>query len=115
VKSYFLPIGAVGLAVWLSSFSRAAIMTMDGSITDSTCYVSHAATREHNGAKSDQDCVRICVKAGAKFVFVANDMVYSISNQNMPGLTDFAGTDVRITGVFTGQSIQVSKIALKDQ
>ena len=75
-----------------------------GTISDSMCGASHGSTP----AKA---CTTGCVKKGAKYVMVVGDKVYSIANQDNPGLAKFAGDNVKVTGSMDGTTITVAKIA----
>jgi len=75
-----------------------------GTISDSMCGASHGSTP----AKA---CTTGCVKKGAKYVIVVGDKVYSIANQNNPGLAKYAGDNVKVTGSMTGDTITIAKIS----
>jgi len=91
-----LALGAVGLF--------GADKSWTGTISDSMCGVSHGSTP----AKA---CTTGCVKKGAKYVIVVGDKVYSIANQDNPGLAKYAGDSVNVTGTMDGTTITVAKIA----
>ena len=91
-----LSIGALGLL--------GADQSWTGTISDSMCGKSHGTTP----AKA---CTTGCVKKGAKYVIVVGDKVYSIANQEAPGLAKYAGDEVKVTGKMDGDTITVSKIA----
>jgi hypothetical protein len=85
--------------------------TFTGKISDSACGASHAKMKaEHSNIKSDRDCTLACVKAGSKYVLVSGGKVYDIENQNFPGLEEYAGDNVRMTGDLKGNTITVAKI-----
>ena len=90
-----LAIGTMGLL--------GADQSWTGTISDSMCGASHGTTP----AKA---CTTGCVKKGAKYVVVVGDKVYSIANQDAPGLAKYAGDSVKVTGSMSGDSITVSKI-----
>ncbi len=75
-----------------------------GTISDSMCGATHPS-----GTPAKQ-CTTGCVKKGAKYVVVVGDKVYSIANQNAPGLAKYAGDQVKVTGKMEGDSITVTKI-----
>jgi hypothetical protein len=50
------------------------------------------------------------VKKGAKYVVVVGERVYSIANQDAPGLAQYAGESVKVTGKIDGDAITVAKI-----
>jgi hypothetical protein len=97
------------LAAW------AAEQTWSGKISDSMCGPSHNSSAEHGGKKmSDHDCTVACVKEhNAKYVFVHSGKLYTIANQDAPGLEDNAGESVKLTGGVNGDTITVSKIEPK--
>jgi hypothetical protein len=91
-----LSIGAMGLL--------GADQSWTGVISDSMCGASHGSTPA-------KQCTLGCVKKGAKYVVVVGDKVYSISNQDNPGLAKYAGDNVKVTGSIDGDTITVKKIA----
>jgi hypothetical protein len=91
-----LALGAMGI--------MGADQSWTGTISDSMCGPSHGSTP----AKA---CTTGCVKKGAKYVVVVGDKVYSIANQDAPGLAKYAGDSVTVTGTIDGDTITVAKIA----
>lgn len=75
-----------------------------GTISDSMCGASHGSTPA-------KQCTLGCVKKGAKYVVVVGDKVYSVANQNEPGLMKHAGETVKVTGKLSGDTITISKIS----
>jgi hypothetical protein len=90
-----LAMGAMGMF--------AADQSWTGTISDSMCGASHGSTP----AKA---CTNGCVKKGSKYVVVVGDKVYSIANQDAPGLAKYAGDSVKVTGKMDGDAITVTKI-----
>ena len=85
--------------------------TWTGKISDSNCNAKHPAG-EHDGKKmTDADCTNVCVKKGAKYVFVSKGTVYQISNQESKTIASHAGEEVNLTGELTGNTIKATKIA----
>jgi hypothetical protein len=85
-----------------------------GKISDSNCNAMHA-DGEHGTKKiTDRQCVDVCVKKGAKYVFVGEkDKVYQIANQDLADLKAHAGHEnLTVTGTLKGDTITVSKIAM---
>ena len=113
MKRFFQGLCCLGLLVGLASFASAADQTWTGKISDSNCGASHAKMMAaHADAKmTDAQCTLACVKAGAKYVFVMGDKVYSIANQDFAALPKDAGRTVKLTGDLSGDTITVSKIA----
>jgi hypothetical protein len=91
-----LALGAIGLFGATESWT--------GTISDSMCGASHGSTPA-------KQCTLGCVKKGAKYVVVVGDKVYTVSNQNAPGLMKYAGETVKVTGTMNGDSIMVKKIS----
>ena len=91
-----LALGAMGI--------MGADQSWTGTISDSMCGPSHGSTP----AKA---CTTGCVKKGAKYVVVVGDKVYSIANQDAPGLAKYAGDSVKVTGKVDGDTITVAKIS----
>ena len=102
----------IGVVGGLCSFASAANVTLLGTISDSTCGVSHAKVIDQDKHQkiTERECALACVKFGAKFVFVSDGKVYNIANQDFGPLTAHAGESVRLTGNVYGNTITVSKI-----
>ena len=82
--------------------------TWKGKISDSMCKETHPAG-EHDGKKmTDADCVGVCLKKGAKYVFVSDGKVYQLANQGSKQIAAHAGQEVELTGVMKGESITAS-------
>ena len=76
-----------------------------GKISDSNCNEKHPAG-EHDGKKmTEADCTKICVKKGAKYVFVSEGKVYQLANQNSKTIASHAGQEVKLTGELKGDTI----------
>lgn len=107
---------SVGLFVTLAFSASAADQTLTGKISDSMCGASHAKMiAEHPDMKTDHNCAVACVKAGAKYVFVSGGKVYNIDNQDFADLEKGAGRTVTMTGDVNGDTITVSKIAMREK
>jgi len=84
--------------------------TWTGKISDSMCNEKHMAG-EHGGKKTtDADCVAVCVKKGAKYVFVSEGKVYQLANQSSKTIAQHAGQQVELTGDMKGDTIAASRI-----
>ena len=57
-----------------------------------------------------RECTLATVKGGSKFVFVIDEKVYAIANQDHPDLVTFAGDAVTLTGRMKDNVITVTKI-----
>ena len=84
--------------------------TWKGAISDSNCNGKHPAG-EHDGKKmTDADCTAVCIKKGAKYVFVADGKVYALANQSSKTIASHAGQTVELTGTVKGDTITATKI-----
>ena len=84
--------------------ANAAAQFFTGVISDSMCKQKHMMP-----GKTDAQCVEECVKAGASYVLVSGDKVYSLSAKK--GLiAPFAGKKVQLQGDLQGASITVTAI-----
>jgi hypothetical protein len=89
--------------------AAAAPETWTGKISDAHCGAKHAM----EGKKlTDRECTELCVKGGGKYVFVAKDKVYQITDQKDAALATHAGHTVLLTGEMKGDTITVSKIEM---
>ena len=102
----------VGLALCVSApaAGQAGITkTMTGKISDSNCKDKSHSAAEHDGKKmTDADCVGVCVKKGAKYVFVSGGTVYQLSNQSSKQIASHAGQEVELTGELRGDTINAT-------
>ena len=113
MKNSLRTIVVTAILVGSSALGLAAEKTWTGKISDASCGASHAKMMaEHKDAKTDRDCVGICIKGGDKYVFVSGGKVYQVANQDLAALAEHAGHTVRLTGEMTGDSIAVSKIVM---
>jgi hypothetical protein len=87
----------------------AAPQTWTGTISDSMCGAKHMEG-EHGMKVSDKECTTMCVKKGAKYVFVTDGKVLAIANQDFRGLAQQAGAAVRLTGELKSDSVTISKL-----
>jgi hypothetical protein len=102
---------ALGVVVSVSvAAQKPPEQTWTGKISDSMCKDKHQAG-EHEGKKmTDADCTRVCVKKGAKYVFVSEGKVYQLANQNSKTIASHAGEEVQLTGEMKGDTITATKI-----
>jgi hypothetical protein len=83
--------------------------TWTGKISDAHCGAKHAT----EGKKmTDRECTEMCVKGGAKYVFVSKDKIYQLADQKDAALATHAGHEVLLTGEMKGDTITVSKIEM---
>ena len=60
---------------------------------------------------TDADCTGVCVKKGAKYVFVSDGKVFALANQSSRQIASHAGQQVELTGTMKGDTITATKIA----
>jgi hypothetical protein len=82
----------------------AATQTFTGVISDSMCKQKHMMA-----GKTDAQCAEECVKAGASYLLIAGDKVYTLSAKKEL-VAPFAGKKVHIQGNLQGASITVTAI-----
>lgn len=101
---------AMALMVGVAATGSAAPETWTGKISDEHCGAKH---QQMEGKKmSDRECTEVCVKGGAKYVFVSKDKVYQIADQKDAALATHAGHTVLLTGEMKGDTVTVSKIEM---
>src|SRR6185436_7045521 len=84
--------------------------TWKGAISDSNCNGKHPAG-EHDGKKmTDADCTGVCVKKGAKYVFVSDGKVFQLANQTSKQIAAHAGQQVELTGTLKGDTITAKQM-----
>jgi len=94
----------------VSSVAARAEQTWKGAISDSNCNGKHAGG-EHDGKKmTDADCTGVCVKKGAKYVFVSEGKVFQLANQSSKTIAAHGGQMVELTGTMKGDTITATKI-----
>jgi len=87
-----------------------AEQTWKGAISDSNCNGKHPAG-EHDGKKmTDADCTGVCVKKGAKYVFVSDGKVFQLANQSSKTIAAHAGQTVELTGTLKGDTITAKQM-----
>jgi len=86
---------------------------LKGKISDSNCNAKHASGEHGTKKTTDRQCVEMCVKDGAKYVFVGDkDKVYQIANQDFAGLKAHAGHNVTVTATTKDDTVTISKIEM---
>ena len=87
-----------------------AEQTWKGAISDSNCNAKHPAG-EHDGKKmTEADCTGVCVKKGAKYVFVSDGKVFQLANQSSKTIAAHAGQQVELTGTIKGDTITAKQM-----
>ena len=83
-----------------------------GKVSDARCGPSHKNGPSTGGqTMNDAECTALCAASGSKFVFVTDDAVYAIANQNFKGLGSNTGGTVQLDGDLEGTTITVTKIS----
>ena len=103
---------AVVVSVSASAQQKPGEQTWKGTISDSNCKEKHPAG-EHDGKKmTEADCTAVCVKKGAKYVFVSDGKVYQIANQDSKQIAAHAGHAVELTGTMKADTITASTLKM---
>ena len=103
---------AVVVSVSAARAQKAPEQTWKGKISDSNCKDKHPGG-EHDGKKmTDADCTSVCLKKGAKYVFVSDGKVYQIENQNSKQIASHAGHEVELTGTMKGDVITATQLKM---
>jgi hypothetical protein len=115
-----LAVGIIAIAlVLMSRGGAAAPQAWTGIISDSHCGAKPHAGEHHGKKVSDKQCIvgiegdssyKPCLAYGAKFVVVSKGIVYKIANQDHPGLRQYAGDAVNVTGQLDGDTITAATI-----
>jgi len=85
--------------------AMAATATLTGVITDDMCGAKHMVA-----GKSDAECIRACVKSGAKFAVLADGKVYVLAGKTAE-VNALAGKKVTVSGELKDNTLTVSSIA----
>jgi len=86
--------------------AMAATTTLTGVITDDMCGAKHTMMP----GKSDAECVRACVKSGAKFAVMADGKMYVLAGKATE-LNALAGKKATVSGELKGNILTVSTVA----
>jgi hypothetical protein len=76
--------------------------SFSGVITD-----SHCGPRHMDSKSSASECTTLCVRNGSRYTIVDGDKNYRLAG-NLTKVGQLAGQRVRLTGVLTGETINVS-------
>jgi hypothetical protein len=85
--------------------AMAATTTLTGVITDDMCGGKHMMQ-----GKPTSECIRECVKSGAKLAVLANGKVYILAGKTSE-VSALAGQKATISGELNGSTLTVSSIA----
>ena len=114
-----MKVSLIGLSLVLAaSTAGAAEQTLTAAVGDSHCGKSAHPTEFRGKKISGRDCivgsedgvVPGCLAHGAKYILVAGDKVYQVSNQDFAGLRSHAAQIVRVTGEVVGDTIAITRI-----
>jgi len=87
----------------------AAPTSLTGTLTDSHC----AKGGKHMmKGMSDAECVRACIKSGAKWALLSDGKIYILEGGDKEKLNDLAGKRVTVTGEVSGPNVSVKQIAV---
>jgi hypothetical protein len=85
----------------------ASIQTFTAKVSDTMCGAKH-----HEGIPP-ADCVRACVKHGAKYALIVGDKVYTLDTSNQAALDKLdklAWEEAKVTGTANGDTISVKSV-----
>ena len=86
--------------------AKGAKQTLEGTISDTTCGVTHTMMKN----ATDKQCTMGCVKMGSKYALVVCDKVYTLEGK-AGNLEKLAGEKAKVTGTVDGTTIQVASVA----
>lgn len=104
-RSFLKLIAAMFLVVLVATAGAANNQTtLTGVLTDDMCTKKHMMP-----GKANADCVRECIKHGAKYVVVSSGKVYELSGKKEQ-FDPLAGKKVKLVGELKGKSFAVESI-----
>lgn len=111
-KQLFRIFALVALLALAATLMMGAAQTFTGVVTDDMCSKS-GGMNKHTMApgKPDADCIRGCVKAGAKFALYTADKKVYVLTGDAKQIDAFAAQKVTVTGDLSGNTIAVKSIA----
>jgi hypothetical protein len=77
----------------------------NGTISDSMCGRKHMMPNA-----TDVECTEACVKAGASYVLVTENKIYTLEG-DVSSVKPFAGKQVHVAGTVSGESLTVKSIS----
>ena len=99
---------STGLVV-VPSVAAGSTQTFTGKVSDAMCGAKHT-----EGGIAPADCVRACVKKGAKYALVVGDKVYTLDTSDQAALDELnklAWEQAKVTGTANGDTIAVKSVA----
>jgi hypothetical protein len=98
----------LALAVIFATSLFASQRTVTGVLTDDMCTKKHMMP-----GKANADCVRDCIKHGAKYVVVSQGKVLELRG-DQKNLAEFAGRKVTLTGELKGNVLTFTDAKLAE-
>ena len=98
---------SVGFA-GVPAVAAGSAQTFTGKVSDAMCGAKH-----NEGGIAPADCVRVCVKKGAKYALVVGDKVYSLDTSDKAALDQLdklAWEQAKVTGTANGDTISVKSV-----
>ncbi len=92
----------------LPAVASASSQTFTGKVSDTMCGAKHK-----EGMKP-AECVRACVKHGAKYALVVGNTVYTLESSNhatLEELDKLAWEEAKVTGTATEDTISVTSVS----
>jgi hypothetical protein len=86
--------------------AMAATTTLTGVITDDMCGQKHTMME----GKPDAECIRACVKSGAKLALVADGKIFVLAGKTSE-VNALAGKKATVSGVLKDNTLTVSSVA----
>jgi hypothetical protein len=99
---------ALSFGLVAPTLAAAATQTFTGKVSDTMCGAKH-----HEGIPP-ADCVRACVKHGAKYALIVGDKVYTLDTSNQAALdklNNLAWEPAKVTGTANGDTISVKSVS----
>ena len=96
-----------GLAI-VPKLVAGGTQTFTGKVSDAMCGAKHT-----EGGIAPADCVRDCVKKGAKYALVVGDKVYNLDTSDQAALDELnklAWEQAKVTGTANGDTIAVKSV-----
>jgi hypothetical protein len=99
------------ISLWAVPVTFGSSGTWVGTISDRMCGISHAKGPYGGQGLTDTECLQLCIASKEPYVFVTDNAVYAMANQNFKDLRSSIGQKVQLDGDLDGTTITVSKIS----
>ena len=109
-RSQQVGIFLVALVLCVAALAADKAQSFTGKVSDAMCGKAHMMSG------SDAACTRACVAKGSKYALVVGDKVYTLDASDkatLSSLDKLAGSDAKVTGTLSGDTIQVASVAGK--